>query len=35
MVCLEYRAKGLVVLILRPATFVGPERLGVFDLLFD
>ena len=35
MVCLEYRAKGLVVPIIRPKSFVGPERLGVFDLLFD
>lgn len=34
-VCLEYRAKGMVLPILRPATFVGPERLGVFDILFD
>lgn len=35
MVCLEYRAKGLIVPILRPKTFIGPERLGVFDILFD
>src|ERR671919_130951 len=35
MVCLEYRAKGLVVPILRPKSFVGPERLGVFTLLYD
>ena len=35
MVCLEYRAKGLVVPIIRPKSFIGPERLGVFDLLFD
>lgn len=33
--CLEYRAKGLCVPILRPKSFVGPERLGVFALLFD
>jgi nucleoside-diphosphate-sugar epimerase len=33
--CLEERAQGMVVAILRPATFVGPERLGVFDLFFD
>jgi nucleoside-diphosphate-sugar epimerase len=31
----RFRAEGMVVPILRPATFVGPERLGVFDLLFD
>ena len=35
MVCLEYRAKGIVVPIIRPKSFVGPERLGVFDLLYD
>lgn len=35
MIALEYRSKGLVVPILRPKSFVGPERLGVFTLLFD
>ncbi|HEY0738308.1 MAG TPA: NAD-dependent epimerase/dehydratase family protein [Herpetosiphonaceae bacterium] len=35
MVCLEYRARGLVVPILRPKSFIGPERLGVFALLYD
>ncbi len=35
MVCLEYRAKGLVVPIVRPKSFIGPERLGVFALLYD
>ncbi|MBV9787515.1 MAG: NAD-dependent epimerase/dehydratase family protein [Chloroflexi bacterium] len=35
MVCLEYRAKGLVVPVLRPKSFIGPERLGVFALLYD
>ena len=33
--CLGVRAKGLCVPILRPKSFVGPERLGVFELLFD
>jgi nucleoside-diphosphate-sugar epimerase len=33
--CLEYRAKGMCVPILRPKSFVGPERLGVFALLYD
>ena len=33
--CLEYRARGLCVPILRPKSFVGPERLGVFALLYD
>jgi nucleoside-diphosphate-sugar epimerase len=27
--------RGLQVVILRPKTFVGPERLGVFEILFD
>ena len=35
MVCLEYRAKGMIVPILRPKSFIGPERLGVFALLYD
>jgi len=35
MIALEYRAKGLVVPIIRPKSFVGPERLGVFALLYD
>ena len=33
--CLEYRDNGMCVSIIRPKSFVGPERLGVFDLLFD
>jgi len=33
--CLKLRAKGFCVPIIRPKSFVGPERLGVFDLLFD
>lgn len=33
--CLEYRARGLCVSILRPKSFVGPERLGAFELLYD
>ncbi len=32
---LERRAKGQVVPILRPKSFIGPERLGVFALLYD
>lgn len=35
MVALELRAKGLVVPIIRPKSFIGPERLGVFSLLYD
>lgn len=34
-ICLEYRKKEMCVPILRPKTFVGPERLGVFSLLYD
>lgn len=34
-VCVSYRAKGLVVPIIRPKSFVGPERLGIFALLYD
>ena len=34
-VCAEYRDMGLVVPVLRPKSFVGPERLGAFELLYD
>lgn len=34
-VCEEFRAQGLVVPIIRPKSFVGPERLGVFALLYE
>ncbi len=33
--CINYRKKGMCVTIIRPKSFVGPERLGVFDLLYD
>jgi nucleoside-diphosphate-sugar epimerase len=33
--CLAFRAEGMCVPILRPKSFVGPERLGVFELLYD
>lgn len=33
--CLKFRKEGMCVPILRPKSFIGPERLGVFDLLFD
>ena len=33
--CKEFRAKGMCVPILRPKSFVGPERLGIFALLYD
>ncbi|MDZ4670415.1 MAG: NAD(P)-dependent oxidoreductase [Phototrophicales bacterium] len=34
-VCLEYQQKGMTVSVIRPKSFIGPERLGVFALLFD
>ena len=33
--CLEYRRKGLCAPIIRPKSFVGPERLGVFAILYE
>ena len=33
--CADFSARGLCVSVLRPKTFVGPERLGVFELLYD
>jgi len=33
--CLKIRDKGLCVPILRPKSFIGPERLGVFALFYD
>src|SRR5918997_1473741 len=34
-VCRAFMRRGLESVILRPKTFVGPERLGVFEILFD
>jgi nucleoside-diphosphate-sugar epimerase len=33
--CLAFGRRGLEPVIVRPKTFVGPERLGVFEILFD
>jgi nucleoside-diphosphate-sugar epimerase len=33
--CIAFRAKGMVVPIIRPKSFIGPERLGVFALFYD
>lgn len=33
--CARFRAAGHCVSVLRPKSFVGPERLGVFELLYD
>ncbi len=34
-VCFEYRDKGMCVPVIRPKSFIGPERLGVFALFYD
>ena len=34
-VCEGFRARGLCVPIIRPKSFIGPERLGVFALFYD
>lgn len=34
-VCFEYREKGMCVSVIRPKSFIGFERLGVFALLYD
>ena len=33
--CEPFRARGMCVPILRPKTFVGPERLGIWSILYD
>jgi len=33
--CIEFRKKNMCVPILRPKSFIGPERLGVFALFYD
>jgi nucleoside-diphosphate-sugar epimerase len=33
--CASYRERGVCVPIIRPKSFIGPERLGVFALLYD
>lgn len=34
-VCAAFRGRGMCVAILRPKSFIGPERLGVFALLYE
>jgi nucleoside-diphosphate-sugar epimerase len=34
-ICADFRSKGICVPIIRPKSFVGPERLGVFALFYD
>lgn len=33
--CLKFREKGMCIPIIRPKSFIGPERLGVFALFYD
>lgn len=34
-ICFANREQGMIVPVIRPKSFVGPERLGVFALLYD
>lgn len=34
-ICKEYREKGMCIPVLRPKSFIGPERLGVFAMLYE
>ena len=34
-ICEEFRARNMCVPVLRPKSFVGPERLGAFELLYE
>jgi nucleoside-diphosphate-sugar epimerase len=34
-ICEEFRAQGMCVPVLRPKTFIGTARLGVFQILYD
>lgn len=34
-ICAAFRSEGMILPILRPKSFVGPERLGAFELLYD
>ena len=33
--CLDFRSKGMCIPIIRPKSFIGPERLGVFALFYE
>ena len=33
--CVEFRSGGMCVPVIRPKSFIGPERLGVFALFYD
>ncbi len=34
-ICFEFRENGMIVSVIRPKSFVGPERLGVFAMLYE
>ncbi len=34
-ICVQYRKKGMCISIIRPISFIGPERLGVFGIFYD
>ncbi|MBI1297008.1 NAD-dependent epimerase/dehydratase family protein [bacterium] len=34
-ICADFRAEGMCVPVIRPKSFIGPERLGVFALFYD
>jgi nucleoside-diphosphate-sugar epimerase len=34
-ICAEFRAQGMCVPVIRPKTFIGTARLGVFQILYD
>jgi nucleoside-diphosphate-sugar epimerase len=34
-VCFEFRDQGMCIPMVRPKSFIGPERLGVFAMLYD
>ncbi len=34
-ICASYRSQGMCVPIIRPKSFIGPERLGIFAMLYD
>lgn len=34
-ICVDYRGEGMCIPILRPKSFIGPERLGVFAVFYD
>jgi len=35
ILCNRFRKKGMCIPILRPKSFIGPERLGIFSILYD